>query len=40
MCRYRVNQHLIVPDLYIVSANEDLVTEFITVKCSQNLNMV
>ena len=31
---YRVNQHLIVLNLYSVSINKILVTEFITVKSS------
>ena len=34
MCMYRVNQHLIVLNLYSVSINKILVTEFITVKSS------
>ena len=38
MCRYRVNQHLIVPNLYSVSVNKILVTEFINVKVSQKSN--
>ena len=32
ICRYRVNQHLIVMNLYSISINKILVTEFITVK--------
>ena len=28
MCRYKVNQHLIVLDLYSVSINEILITEY------------
>ena len=35
---YRVNQHLIVLDLGSVSTNKVLVTEFNTVKVSQNPN--
>ena len=40
MCRCRVNQHLIVANLYSVSISKILVTEFITVKASQNLNLM
>ena len=40
MCRYRVNQHLIALHLYIVSINEYITTEFMTVKLSQNLNLM
>ena len=40
MCRYRVNQHLIVINLDSVSINKILVTEFITVKVSQNINLM
>ena len=39
MCRYMVNQYVIVPKLYSVSINTILVT-FITVKVSQNLNLM
>ena len=35
-CRYRLNQHLIVLSLCNVSINKILITEFITVKVSQN----
>ena len=38
MGRYRVNQHLIVLNLYSVSISKILVTEFITMKVGQNLN--
>ena len=34
MCMYRVNQNLIVLNLYSVSINKIVVTEFITVKSS------
>ena len=37
---YRVNQHLIVLNLGSVSINKVLVTEFNTVKVSQNLNLM
>ena len=40
MCRYSVNQQLIGLNLYTVSINEVLVTEFITVEVSQNLNLM
>ena len=40
MCRYRVNQHLIVLNLYSVPINKILVKEFITVKVSLNLNLM
>ena len=42
MCRNRINQnqHLIVLKLDIVSINKILVTEFITVKVSQKLNVM
>ena len=36
MCRYRVNQHLTVLNLYSVSNNKILVTDFITVKTFSN----
>ena len=39
VCRYRVNQHLIVLNLDSASINKILVTEFITVKVSQGLNL-
>ena len=39
MCRYRVNQHLIVLCSYRISINKILSTEFITEKVSQNLNL-
>ena len=37
MCKYSVDQHLTVLNLYSASNNKILVTEFITVKVSQNL---
>ena len=40
VCSYRVNQHLIVLNLYSVSINKILVMEFITVEVSQNLNLI
>ena len=40
MCKYRVNQYLIVLNLYSVSIITILGTEFITVKVSQNLNLM
>ena len=40
MGRYRVNYHLIVLNLGSVSISKGLVTEFITVKVSQNLNLM
>ena len=39
MCRYSVNQHLIVLNLYSVSFNKIFVMEFITVKSLSNLNL-
>ena len=40
MCKYRVKQHLIVLKLDSVSINKVLVTKFVTVKASQNLNLM
>ena len=40
LCRYMVKQHLIVLNLHSVSVNKVLVTEFITVKVSQNQNLM
>ena len=40
MCRFRVNQHLTVLNLYKVSINKHLVTEFTIAKVSQNLNLM
>ena len=40
MWKYRVNQYLIVLNLYSVSIITILGTEFITVKDSQNLNLM
>ena len=40
MRRYFVNQHFIVLNLYSVSIDKILVTEFITEKVSQNLNLM
>ena len=39
MCRYRLNQHLIVLNLYKVSINEILVMVFIVMRIPQNLNL-
>ena len=39
ICRYRVNQHLIVLNLYSVSINKILVMKFATLKVSRNLNL-
>ena len=38
MCKYRADQYLIVLNLYSISINIILVTDFITAKVSQNLN--
>ena len=40
MSMYRLNQHLTVRNLYIVSINEILATQFIIVKVSQSLNLM
>ena len=40
MCNYRVKQDLIVLKLDSVSINKILVTKFVTVKVSQNLNLM
>ena len=40
MCRYRVNQNTIVKKLDIVSINKIEIEEFITVKASENLNLM
>ena len=40
MCRYKVNQHLIVPKLESISISKVLITEFAAVKVSQNLNFI
>ena len=40
ICRYRVNQHLIVLNLDSVSINKILATEFLTIRVSQNLNLM
>ena len=40
MCKYRVKQVLIVLNLDNVSINKTLVTKFVTVKVSQNLNLM
>ena len=40
MGKYRVKQHLIVLKLDSVSINKILVTKFVTVKVSQNLNVM
>ena len=39
-CKYRVSQNLMALDLYSVSVNKILVTEFSTVKVLQNLNLM
>ena len=39
MCRYRINQHLIVLYSHRISINKILSPEFITEKVSQNLNL-
>ena len=38
LCKYNIDQYLIVLNLYCVSMNKILVSEFMTVKFSQNLN--
>ena len=38
--KYRVDQHLIFVDLYSISINKFLVTEFMIVKVSENLNLM
>ena len=40
MYKYSVKQHLIVLKLDSVSINKILVTKFVTVKVSQNLNLM
>ena len=40
MGKYRVKQHLIVIKIDSVSINKILVTKFVTVKVSQNLNVM
>ena len=40
MHKHRVDQHLIVLNSYSISINKILVTEFMTVKASQNLNSI
>ena len=40
MCKYRVKQHLIVLKLDSVSVNKTLAKKFVTVKVSQNLNVM
>ena len=42
MCEFRVKQHLIVMKVKLnsVSINKSLVTKFVTVKVSQNLNLM
>ena len=39
MCRYRINQHLIVLKLDNVSINKNIAPEFATEKVSQDLNL-
>ena len=36
MCEYRVYQHLIVPNLYVILINEVLDTKFITVQITES----
>ena len=38
MCKFRLDQHLIVLSLYSVSINKNLAFEFMTVEVTQNLN--
>ena len=38
--RYSANQHLIVINLYSDSINKSLVTDFMTVRVSQNLSLM
>ena len=40
MCKYRVKHHLIVLKLDSVSTNKILITKLVTVKVSQNLNLI
>ena len=40
MCKDKVNQHVVVLNLRSVSISKMLVTEFITVKNSQDLNLM
>ena len=40
MCRYSVNQHLADQNLFSISIHKILVTEFITEKVSNNLNLM
>ena len=40
MCKYRVKQHLIVLKLDSVSVSKTLAKKFVTVKVSQNLNVM
>ena len=40
MCKFRIDQYLIVVNLNNISINEILVTEFVTVKVSQNQNLM
>ena len=40
MCKYRKDENLIVLTLYGVSINKIAVTEIMTVKVSQNLNLI
>ena len=40
MYKHRADQHLIVLNSYSISINKILVTEFMTVKASQNLNSI
>ena len=40
MCRYRINQHIMVLKLDSVSVNKTLAPEFVTLKVSQALNLM
>ena len=40
MYRYKVKQHFIILNLYKVPIKQNLVVEFITLKISQNLNLM
>ena len=40
MCKYRVEQRFIIPHFCSISIYKGLVTEFMAVKISQNLNLM
>ena len=40
MCKKSVDQHLIFPNLYSISTNKILATEFMTVKNRKNISTV